>query len=322
MGASIGLVGGLTSLGTGLAGLLGGTGAASVPTPTPAYQFQNMSGADSNYYTGVGNLSSSTVPQALQTQNYLYNNPGSSAYSQGANVAGGLGQGAGLSQYGVGQGLVGTGQSLVPYASQILDNAIAPTQSTYNQQFFNNDQQTQAMLAARGINNTPYGAGVESQAATNFNTNWNQNLLGNEVTAANAANTLYGTSANLQTGGSNQMATGAGTYLTGSSYPYNTAQTIGTNQNAALTSSQGLQQTPLSDYLSYLQAGTGATSAATGQYSAEVNAANAAFQQQQQLGQNIGSGLQSIAKAYGTGSTPNYGQSYNTNYGGISMPVF
>lgn len=319
MGAALGLIGPLASIGGALFG--GGSTASNVPQAPPVYQPTGQAAADQALQSGTNQLSSSTVPSALQTQNFLYNNPGTAGAQAGANVAGGLGEAAGLSQFLQGNNLTGTGNSVVPYAYSALNAGFDPLSSVYNQQFQQNTDQTRALLEARGIDSTPYGAGVEAQSNLNFNNAWLQNMLQRQQTGAATANSLFGTQASDITQGANLSGQAPGTYFGGASMPYNTNQTIGTNQFGALGQSQALQQQPLQNYLAYLQLGQGAAGLGTQQQQTNLNQNQLGWNQNMQLGQNLGAGIQGLAKGWQSFAGNPNGNFSTFNAPGYSFPM-
>jgi hypothetical protein len=293
MGAALGLIGPLMSIGGSLFG--GGSTASNVPQAPPGYQPTGQAQADQSFQAGVQGQQGA-VPQANQAVQYLYNNPGAPGAMQGANIAGGLGEAAGLGQFAQGQNLTNTGNSVVPYAYSALNAGFDPQQSVYNQQFQQNTDQTRALLEARGIDSTPYGAGVEGQSNLNFNNAWLQNTLARQGQGAQTANSLFGTQSNDVLQGQNLAGQAPGTFMQGASMPYNTAQTIGTNQLGALGQGQGIQQTPLNNWMQYLQLGQGATGVAQNQERLNLAQNQQGWNQNQQLGQNLGAGLQGLSK--------------------------
>lgn len=295
MGAALGLIGPLMSIGGALFG--GGSTASSVPQAPPVYQPTGQAAADTSLQAGIQHQAGA-VPQADQATQFLYNNPGASGAQWGANVAGGLGEAAGLSQFTQGQNLTGTGNSLVPYAQQALQTGFDPMGDVYKQQFQQNTDQTRALLEARGIDSTPYGAGVESQSNLNFNNAWQQNALQRQQTGAGTATNLLGQQANDITQGANLSGQAPGTFMGGASMPYNINQTIGSNQLGALGQGQNIQQTPIANWMQYMGIGQNASGVATTQQGQNLNQNALAWNQNQQLGQNLGAGMQGVAKGW------------------------
>lgn len=214
---------------------------------TPAYQYQNMSGADTGAYSGTQNL-----PNYAQ-QNYPQFQTATNNVTSGAYGAPAI-QGAGNTA-------ITAGNSLVPYATQTLNTAFDPQNANYNAQFNQQQQQTGANNAANGVAGTPYGAGVTNQADNSFNLAWQQQQLQNQQTGANTASTLLNQQANSGTAGSNLLTGAANENLSALSA-----------LNTAGGQATGVDQQMIQDFLSYLSGGTSATNAATGQYSAQANA--------------------------------------------------
>ena len=221
----------------------------SLPSnPSPAYQYQNMSGADSGAYSGANNLTNYPAQNYGQFENAT-NNITSGSYGapqiQGAaNTA------------------ITAGNSLVPYATQTLNTAYDPQNANYNNQFATQQQQSNVNNAANGVSGTPYAAGVTNAGDNAFNLAWQQQQLANQQTGANTASTLLGQQANNATTGAN-LLTGTANENLSALGALNTAGLQGT----------GVQNMTVQDLLSYLSGGTAASNAATGQYSAESSAA-------------------------------------------------
>ncbi len=166
--------------------------------------------------------------------NKLDINP-SASYNSGASTA-------------AGSALTGSVPQMTSYASQALQNAFDPQQSLYNQQFAQNHQQGDVTNAQNGVASTPYGAGLQQQNDQNFDIAWQKQQLQNQQTGANTASSLLGAGGNAATQGTS------------------VGQSVSGFQN------QQLQQA-ISDYLSYLQAGTSASNAANSAYSTSVGGA-------------------------------------------------
>jgi hypothetical protein len=194
---------------------------------------------------------------ALSGIGNLNTNPNQS-YNAGASTQGG-------------SALTQASTATLPYANQILQQGFDPQQALYSQQFAQNQNETNAANAMSGVASTPYGAFLNQQSNQNFDLNWQNQQLQRESTAAGGASTLLG---------------GAGSGLS-------TGTSVG--QSVPGFSNTQLQQA-ISDYLSYIGAGTGATQAATSQYGTEANAAianqqlnNQTFAGLGQLGGQLGS---------------------------------
>jgi hypothetical protein len=225
--------------------------------PPNAYNYQFQPSADIASMQGIAGLGQMNYP----AQNY-----GSFATAAAPILSGAYG-GPAITQ--AGSNLVGGSNQFAPFISQALTQGFDPQSQLYNRLRQQNVDQTRVGEAARGIATTPYGAGVESQADTNFNTAWQQNLLNRMLQGTQIAGGLQGAQGQGAT-------TGAGLLQSAAGYPL---QALSQLNQAGLQAGQIPQQV-IQDYLAYLSGGTGATQAGTGQYSAESQAALGEQQQQ------------------------------------------
>jgi len=301
MAASIGAGAALLSAGSSIAGgLFGKSNAGNVQMPAPLPYVPNAAGTA---YNQIGTLPATDwgrayLPQYAASAEAAYNNPYAPGAQAGAITAGQMGQQGAINTFNTGQGIVGQGQSIVPYATSIANTAFDPQQALYNRTVQQLTDQVRSGEAARGIATSPYGAGVENKALSDFNIDWQNAQLARQIAGGNAYGALSGQSAQQQTQGLGLENAAPQFYNTASAMPYTTAQGITSDQMAALSKlfsggSQGqtLAQTPIQDYLSYIQTATGAQNANTNTFNALLNQANAGFNQNQTLGAGIGSGL-------------------------------
>jgi hypothetical protein len=110
----------------------------------------------------------------------------------------------------------------------IMQQAFDPQQALYNRTVQQTQEQTRAGLEARGLDMSPYGAGVEGSALSNFNIDWQNNQLQRMLQGASgvgglagqigqltgAMDTNAGAIAGLGNAG-NQLLQGAGNLLQG-----------------------------------------------------------------------------------------------------------
>lgn len=266
------------------------------------FQMPNMGQGANQAFSQIGglnqfgNLGSGVLPQAQQTANNLYNNPFASQGLGGAQQAAGMGGQAAMTGFNEGAGLVGAGNSLLPYASQIMNTGFDPQQQLYNRTLQQVQDQSRAGEAARGIASTPYGAGLENQATGNFNIDWQNQQLGRQTQAAGAAGSLVGQGAQTAGQGVGMMNQAPGQMVQSSMLPYATYSDIGQGQNNALSSllgiggqGQGLANLPIQDLLSYLGVGNQAGGVANQNFNNQLGQANQAWNQQGQFAQGIGS---------------------------------
>lgn len=216
--------------------------------PSPAYQYASPGTADAGALSGTQNL-----PNYAQ-QNY----PQVQAATQ--NITSGA-YGAPAIQ-GAGNAAINAGNSVVPYATQALNAGFDPQNQAYNTGRQVNDQTTAVNNAANGVSGSPYAAGVANTSDQNFDLNWQNQMLQRQQAGAGTAEGLLGTQGNSATTGANLLTGAANNPLSALS-----------SLNSAGGQATGVDQTMIQDFLSYLTGGTSASNAATGQYSAEANAA-------------------------------------------------
>jgi len=308
MASILAFAGPLMSIAGSAFGMAGG-GPQAPPAPN-LFQYPGMGDAATGALGGIQQMGATTGPMAGQTLQNLYNNPYAGGAQTAAGRAGAMGERAGLTQFGTGMGLIGEGMGSIPYANMALQQGFDPQGQVYNQLFQQQTDQTRAAEAARGIANTPYGAGVESQSDINFNTAWQQNLLSRMQQGAQTFGSTLGAGMGAAQTGISDITGAPGTFAAGGMMPYNTAQAIGQNQYGALTGYQGIQQQPIQDYLTYLQGGTQAQGQAVNLWNAQAQNAQRQAQMMQQYGQGLGSGLQGLSKAYGQ-----YGNPFSSGWG-------
>jgi hypothetical protein len=304
----MGITSGLVGLGGSLAGMFGGGGAGSVPLPQnfAAPWMGEAAGGAASGIQGLSpytNLASSTIPYGQQTFQNLYNNPYAGGAQSGANMASGMGQNAAVGAYGTGQQFMGAGLSTIPYAQQLATTGFDPQNALYNRTVQQLQDQTRAGLEARGIDNTPYGAGVEGQTMGNFNIDWQNNELQRQLQAAQGAGSLLGQGANVAGFGTGLQAQAPGQFATASAMPYATAAGIGGGQNQAInsllgigSSGQSIAQQPIQDWMSFLNAGNQQQNQIAG-LGLEQN--QLGFNQNQILGQGLGRSLYGLGQGWG-----------------------
>lgn len=265
---------------------------------------QMLSGAGQagSALTGVGNQTLSnagSIPGI--TQSTLGDLPRLSA-----NYAQPLAQFAGQGASGLNQLAGQTTQGLMPYAQQtagqlpgmanqyvapgnaaassVLNTAFDPQNDLYNKSFQQNQEQTRAALASRGLNFSGVGAGAEIQSNQDFNTNWRDKLLNRQTQGLGAYEAASGQNYATQAGSREQglsslLSASAGTFT-----PYQSAYSSGVSGlNSAATTGYGIQSDAATRYLQGTLGGmqlqdqlgqSGAASIAQGSampYNAETN---------------------------------------------------
>lgn len=152
--------------------------------------------------------------------------------------------GAGQSLYPAGETAIAAGQGMIPGAYSILNAAFDPQQALYNRTAQQVQDQTRAAQAARGVQTTPYGAGVEGDVMKNFNIDWQNNLLNRMTQGAGAAGGLLGAGTGAMGTGAGILGTGAGMGATGVGELGTLAQIFGQGGNLANLGTQMQLQAP------------------------------------------------------------------------------
>ncbi len=307
-------IGPALSIGSSLFGLFGG--GDDKPQAPSIYQPTNMAGADQGAFNGIQGLGQyntygQSLPQAGTITQNLINNPYAGQYQQGANAAANAGWNVGGAQTGAGLNLMGAGNAMLPYAQSILQTGFDPQSALYDRTFHQQLDQQRAGQAARGIATTPYGAGLENQANSNFDIDWQNAQLGRQNSALQGAGYGLNSGANAINLGQNVSTLGLNTLGQAAALPYSTANTIGGNQFGALNQygqfgqgASSIPQTSIQDYLQYLGIGNQAGGVANQGYANQTTAQNQQFNQGQTLGKNLGSGLSGLGQYFGkTGGT-------------------
>jgi len=323
-GGLLSLAPALISGGGALASLFGGSPASQVQLP-PQYQMQNMPGADTAAYSGIGqlgqyNIPAQLLPQYQQLTQQGVNNPYAGGYQQGANATGAAGMASGA-------GITGTALGQLPGVNALMSLGFDPQQALYSQLQNQNQQQNAAILGQSGVAGTPYGAGVQQQANTNFNIDWQNQQLQRALAGAQGAGGLLSSIGGATNTGLGQMQAGAG-------LPYNTFQGITGNQLGLLgqygqfgQQAAQLPQQQIQDYLAYLSQGTGQQGANNQTAQLGLNQAQMSFNQNQQIGNQLGQSLSALGKGWGNlnfggggggGALPTYG---SAQFGLAAGPV-
>jgi hypothetical protein len=305
------------SIGGALGGLFGGSN--DKPQAPPQYQFQNMGGADTASIQGLQNLPqynayAQTLPQAGGLAQGVVNNPYAGLYQGLTNSAANTGWNVGGQQTGAGLNLMGAGQGVLPYAGSLLNLGFDPQNALYDRTKQQLTDSTRAGLAARGLNTSPYGAGVENKALSDFDIDWQNNLLSRANQGAQGAGYLLNSGGNAINLGQNVSTLGLNTLTNAAGLPYNAYNAMqlaglgALGQYGQLGQGAGNQAyQPIQGYLDYLKGGTGATSVANQNYANQNAAQNQQFNQQQTLGKNLGAGLQGLGQAFKGGGFGGYG---------------
>ena len=232
---------------------MGGSSAPMAYTPT------NQAGADSSYNSTLNSLTSgnqgtyNTANTGFNTayQNVL-DNP---YYQQGQNQV----NSAAATQYAQGGTDIANANTLNSMAPSIIASGFDPTSALYNNQL-KSAQDAQSIASAQaGVAGSPFAAGMQGDATTNFNTNWQAGQAQKQQQAVAALAQLFGQSSNLSSTGASQQMQGA----MAPTQAYNANQSTIMTALSNLVNGMGSASAPLasdvSGYGNYLNIGQGAT---------------------------------------------------------------
>ncbi len=322
MAATLGIGTALLGAGSSIAGMMHGTPAQNVQMPQMfqmPYMPQAASGAFNSAQTmgGMPNVPQQLFPQFEQAAGTVLNNPGAGGMLAGAQGAANLGAGVAGNEFGLGSFLAGSGASMMPYAQPLLAAGFDPQNALYGRTAQQLQEQTRAGEAARGLGNSPFGAGLENQAMSNFNIDWNNNQLQRMLAGAQGATGVMQGAGNAITAGAGLMGQAPGMLASTSMLPYQAYNQIGGDQFNALNTVSGagmnMLQTPQAQqnaYMQYLQGGnqSGQVANQTGQLG--LNQANLGFNQQQTMGNNLGRSLSMLGGQMGGSGGGSGGNSF------------
>ena len=282
-----------------------------------AYIPYNQSGLDTSfnnnynqYGTTLGNYYGQTNPAAYNTFLQNYNNPytqnamgGATAAQNSYYGAANMAQPAGNQMYGLSGNLANAATSWDPNG----------TMKAYMAQQAGDTANAQSYL--RGIQGSPYGASVATNAIDQSNLAYQQTALQNQLAATQGAGAAAQQGAGLQ-------GLAAQYQQTGSTLPYNTANSIYGNQNQAISGYYGTMSP-------YLQGLNQLQSNALGYMNNAQGAQNQAFNQGAQtasgISQALTPALQGIGGAiggyFGGGGSSSYGNPFSTGTSMYSSPT-
>ena len=246
--------------------------------------------------------------QETAASNAYLNSGQQGAYQQAMNQLQPGYYGAGQQAFNIGNQLYGQMGQAQQYGNQIMQTAFDPQNALYAQQFQQQQQQSDANQAMRGLATSGVGAELSNQADLNFNTNWQNQQLQRQVTGLQAYDQNNQSIAGLGQGANQSYTTGLQDYTTGAGIPYNTAQTIYNNNQAANGNQQSALSAQQAAFLAQQntaqQGYANQTAALTGQQQALANQQNnfsaGNAWQQQQIQNLLGYG-QGTVNPYGAG---------------------
>ena len=231
-------------------------GGSSAPM---AYTPANQAGADASYTSTLNNLTAgnqgtyNTAQTGFnQTYQNTLNNPYYAQAQQGVNTAG-------AAQVGAGQTAMNNAGTLNSFAPSIIASGFDPTSALYNNQMKQAQDASSIASSQAGVAGSPFAAGMQSDATTNFNLNWQASQAQKQQQAITALSQLFGSSNSLANSGASEMAQGAAA----PAQAYNANQTSIMQALSQLVNGTNAAGSALnkdvSQYGDYLNIGQGAT---------------------------------------------------------------
>ena len=261
-----------------------------------------------NQVGSAPNIYGDTLPQFGGIAQGLVNNPGAASMISGANNAANMGAGVANNFMGLGQFLANMGMNFAPHMGQILNTGFDPQNALYDRTRQQLQEQVRAGSSARGLATSPFGAGLENKAMSDFNIDWQNNLLNRMSTAAQGAGLIGDQVWRDITGGASLMGQAPGIAQQTGMFPYMAHNMIGGNAMDALSKygQQGFMATAqpqqqFQDFMQLLGLGNQGAGVMNNMFGNQLTQANQGFNQGQVQGQNFGNSLALLGKTFGGG---------------------
>jgi hypothetical protein len=252
---------------------------------TSAAQSGAMSGTQ-----GLGQWTGLTQSPFFSQQGTTANFGGSAL--TGAMAGGGAMQGVGGAALGNSAEMAQLYPTLLPFAGQALQTGFDPERQLYDQMHQQNTDATNANISQRGLQYSPWGAGVANTSDQQFNTNWLQTQLGREQTGAGTADALLTQGIGGGTSAAALGGQGANFLASGGAMPYMTGTGINQDLSKFVPFLTSNQQQQIGDFLGYYGQSNANTANA-------INAGAARDKADQALGTGIGSALGNVFQGSG-----------------------
>ena len=236
----------------------------------------------------------------------------------GAQQAAQAGVGQGQQALGAANQLYGQMGAIPGLEGQLVGSAFDPQNQLYNYLQAQNANQTNAMLAARGLDMSGAGAQIAAQQNQLFNQNWQNNLLQRQLAGVQGVGALNQSAGQLGAIGSTLGTQGTNLINQASAMPYQTQLNALQNQLGLIGSAGQIGQQAalpiqqqIADYNTYQ--GLGSPGAQLGQQ----NQINQAYQGlAQPIGNAIGSAIGNWAGGFGSAPATPYSQALpSSSYG-------
>lgn len=332
-GQIVPLIPGVTSLGTDANGQMP-SGVGSIVGNQAPYTPQYQGAADTQLMQTLTAASNPANNVAAQVQPGITSNANAIVGSQYAAPAVAAAGAAGAALTGQGNQSVAdaatlsaNANSLTPEMQEILTMGFDPQQALYDRTLQQTQEQTRAGLEARGLDMSPVGAGIESDAAKNFNIDWQNNELNRAIQGLTGAEGALGSQGAGFTQANALGSAGAGNIAAGGRLPYDTQTGIYNNNISALTQAANAgnnsMQVPLTaanDLLKYMGQGTSATSVNNKSNTDTLNAMGSIGSAAGGLEQTIASSLSGLAPDVMSALTDLFSGSGSSTDLGTAMP--
>lgn len=278
---------GLAAIGSVVGGLSGMFSKKNKVPQAPQLQYYGQ--ADTGAYNNTNELADNSsahqlYPQYAKLVDQIMRNPAAGTASQ-------FGMDQAVRNYGLGNDLVNTGMSLVPYATNLLDMGFDPQNAYRARAERNLTNSVRAGQAARGIEMSPYGANLEARALGDFGTTWENNLLQRAQSAGTTASDMIGKGGNLALAGGTFAGQQPGAYLAAANMPYTSGlQALGLLSGAGQNLDTNTYNA-INAYLNYIGKGQGAQQLG-------MQGQQQQFAQNAYYGNAVGQGLQGIGNMF------------------------
>lgn len=222
------------------------------PPPPASFQMPNQTQAANNAYDAIGGMEA--MPNFPQ-QTYDAYAPGATqqiSQPTGYNPADTVAMGNNISRL---------PQEYLPYVRDMMAEGFNDNNEVYGRAAHNLTEQVRSGLGVRGLASGPYGAGVENQAMSDFNLDWQDRQLDRMTSAFGAALPGFAT-AGQQMGYGQDVAQGAGRYQA------NLADMLSVMGDRNYAQPQRIANS----WLSYTDRGTAADSVEAQNYATQINA--------------------------------------------------
>lgn len=147
-------------------------------------------------------------------------------YQNAANAAGQGYTNAGNALTGLGNLDLATQQALLGAGQNVYQMGLDPQNALYDRTRQQLTDQTAATNSMYGLGSSAAGAGVQNQALSNFNIDWQNNQLSRALQGLQGFTGAANTAGQYGQAGANALTQAPGYMLLGGSVPFDTAQTI------------------------------------------------------------------------------------------------